>query len=101
MDTLKFTVAFHDFAGQSLQQLIGLYGQPRTVVEIGCFEGYTTFNLTSLIAKTNPNYRHYAIDPHAASVDLPDAVPVRMFPLAVPDQCTSHCVESPVTVLPT
>ena len=71
MDKLKFSVAFHNFAEQSIQRLIGLYGQPRTVVEIGCFEGYTTFNLTSSIAKTNPDYRHYAIDPHAGSADLP------------------------------
>jgi len=74
MDNLKFTVVFHEFAQRSLQSLVGLYGAPRTVVEIGCFEGYTTFNLTTQMAKTNPAYQHYAIDPHAGSADLPEDV---------------------------
>lgn len=71
MDNLKFTVVFHDFAQQSIQRLLGMYGSPRTVVEIGCFEGYTTFNLTQLLARENSNYKHYAIDPHNDSADLP------------------------------
>jgi len=72
LDNLKFTVAFNDFAQRSIQNLIGMYGAPRTVVEIGCFEGYTTFNLTAMLVSQNPNYKHYAIDPYGMSDDLPE-----------------------------
>ena len=68
---MKYTVMFHEFTQRSIQQLIGMYGPPRTVIEIGCFEGLTTFGLTEMMAQQNPNYKHYAIDPYDMSDDLP------------------------------
>ena len=62
---------FHEFTQRSVQQLIGLYGAPKTVIEIGCFEGHTTFGLTEMMVQQNPNYKHYAIDPYDMSDDLP------------------------------
>lgn len=62
---------FHEFTQRSVQQLIGMYGPPRTVIEIGCFEGLTTFGLTEMLVQQNPNYKHYAIDPYDMSDDLP------------------------------
>jgi len=68
---MKYTVMFHDFTQKSIQQLIGMYGPPRTVIEIGCFEGLTTFGLTEMMVQQNPKYKHYAIDPYDMSDDLP------------------------------
>lgn len=62
---------FHEFTQRSIQQLIGMYGAPRTVIEIGCFEGLTTFGLTEMMVQQNPKYKHYAIDPYDMSDDLP------------------------------
>lgn len=62
---------FHEFTQRSVQQLIGMYGPPRTVIEIGCFEGHTTFGLTEMMVQKNSNYKHYAIDPYDMSDDLP------------------------------
>jgi cephalosporin hydroxylase len=67
---MKYTVMFHDFTQRSVQQLIGMYGPPRTVIEIGCFEGHTTFGLTEMLVQKNSNYKHYAIDPYDMSDDL-------------------------------
>jgi hypothetical protein len=47
-----------------------MYGPPKTVIEIGCFEGLTTFGLTELLSQQNPSYKHYAIDPYDMSDDL-------------------------------
>jgi cephalosporin hydroxylase len=68
---MKYTVMFHEFTQRSIQQLIGMYGAPRTVIEIGCFEGLTTFGLTEMMVQQNPKYKHYAIDPYDMSDDLP------------------------------
>jgi cephalosporin hydroxylase len=68
---MKYTVMFHEFTQRSVQQLIGMYGPPRTVIEIGCFEGHTTFGLTEMMVQKNSNYKHYAIDPYDMSDDLP------------------------------
>lgn len=68
---MKYTVMFHEFTQQSIMQFIRNYGPPRTVIEIGCFEGHTTFGLTEMMVQQNPNYKHYAIDPYDMSDDLP------------------------------
>lgn len=71
---MKFTTLFHNFTEQSIGALINTYGLPKTVIEIGVFEGNTTFNLTSFLAQQLPEYKHYAIDPHGESDDLPEDV---------------------------
>lgn len=71
---MKFTVLFHEFAQNSIQSLIAKYGAPKVVVEIGLFEGNTTFNLTQHLASINPQYKHYAIDPYGESDDLEEDV---------------------------
>lgn len=74
---MKFTVLFHEFTQKNIMYLINEYGLPQTVIEIGLFEGNTTFNLSYNLAKNNPNYTHYAIDPYGDSDDLPDSEIVR------------------------
>jgi hypothetical protein len=54
-----------------MQRIIEEYGVPKVTVEIGCFEGETTFNLAHLLKQRYPLYKHYAIDPFNESDDLP------------------------------
>lgn len=68
---MKLTVRFHDHTISSINRIISEFGVPGTVIEIGCFEGDTTFNLASLALARRPSYRHYAIDPYSTSADLP------------------------------
>jgi predicted O-methyltransferase YrrM len=67
---MKFTVLFHEFTHSSVQTLIHRFGMPKTVIEIGLFEGNTTFNMAQFIASHYPDYKHYAIDPYGESDDL-------------------------------
>lgn len=71
---MKFTTLFHPFAQSSISSLINELGIPKVVIEIGIFEGNTTFNLTTEMVKECPDYKHYAIDPYGESDDLPDDV---------------------------
>jgi len=68
---MKLTVRFHEHTIRSLDRIVAEFGVPGTVIELGCFEGDTTFNLANLVLQRRPNYRHYAIDPYGASADLP------------------------------
>lgn len=63
---------FHEFIQSSIQHIIKEIGPPKTVVEIGVFQGYFTFNMTGMLAPSIPDYKHYAIDPFDASHDLDD-----------------------------
>lgn len=67
---MKFSVIFHDFTQSSVEMIFNTYGMPESSVEIGAFEGYTAFNLTSWCTRSNPNYKHYVIDPYGNSDDL-------------------------------
>lgn len=69
---MKFTVRFHDHLINSVQRIVAEYGVPGVVVEIGCFEGDTTFNLAAQMLPLRPSYHHYAIDPYSTSADLPE-----------------------------
>ena len=71
---MKFSVIFHDFAQSSIMSLVRQYGNPKTVIEIGVFEGNTTFNMTDQFGRYNNEYKHYAIDPFGVSDDLPENV---------------------------
>lgn len=66
------TFQFHDFLQSSVQHIIKEVGVPKTVVEIGVFQGYCTFNMTAMIASKIPEYKHIAIDPFDNSHDLDD-----------------------------
>lgn len=61
---------FHDYLEGSVQEIIKQIGPPKTVVEIGLFQGFFTFNMTSMMAPSFPEYKHYAIDPFDNSHDL-------------------------------
>lgn len=71
---MRFTVLFHEFAQSSIVSLVNKFGAPKVVVEIGLFEGNTTFNLTQAMVQKYPDYKHYAIDPYGESDDLEEEV---------------------------
>jgi predicted O-methyltransferase YrrM len=71
---MKFSVVFHEYAQSSIVYLVNQYSIPKSTVEIGAFEGHTTFNVTNEIVKVYPEYRHYVIDPFGFSDDLPSGV---------------------------
>lgn len=67
---MRFTVVFHDHIQHSLNRIFTENIVPRSTIEIGAFEGHTTFNLTSMMVNQNPDYKHYVIDPFTASENL-------------------------------
>jgi len=69
---MKLTVRFHEHTIRSFQHIISSVGWPKSSIEIGCFEGDTTFNISNICYQQNPNYKHYAIDPFDTSDDLPE-----------------------------
>ena len=71
---MKFSTVFHDYTAMSVERLVRNYGIPKTVIEIGVFEGHTTFNMTAMFASQYKDYKHYAIDPHAESDDIEEDV---------------------------
>ena len=67
---MQFSVIFHDHAKSSFLRILQEVIVPKVTIEIGVFEGETTFNITNLLSECNPDYKHYAIDPFSASENL-------------------------------
>lgn len=62
---------FHQYLRPNIERIMSLPNMKvDTVVEIGVFQGYFTFNMTGVMASGNPSYCHYAIDPFDTSEDL-------------------------------
>lgn len=71
---MHFSTVFHDYTAMSVEWLVRQFGIPKTVIEIGVFEGHSTFNMTNMFAQQIPDYKHYAIDPHEDSDDIEEDV---------------------------
>ena len=67
---MKITTSFHYHVQTSLNRIFLEQLTPKTVIEIGVFEGDTTFNLTNFLRARHAEYKHYAIDPFTASENL-------------------------------
>ena len=67
---MKTTVVFHDHVKTSINRICSEQLVPKTVIELGVFEGDTTFNLAHLLSQYHPDYKHYAVDPFTASENL-------------------------------
>jgi predicted O-methyltransferase YrrM len=61
---------FNEHVQNSIEHIFKTVGLPETVIEIGVYQGYFTFNMTHTIAPKNSKYKHYAIDPYTGSQDL-------------------------------
>ena len=67
---MKFSVRFHDHAQSSLLRVFSEIGIPSVVIELGCFEGDTTFNVARFLEAKNRSYSYFAIDPFSESENL-------------------------------
>ena len=67
---MKFSVIFHDHTKSSFQRILQENIVPKVTIEIGVFEGETTFNMVHYLIQKNPTYKHYAIDPFSQSENL-------------------------------
>ena len=71
---MQFSVIFHDHVKSSFSRILQEVIVPKITIEIGVFEGETTFNIAHLLVPRNPKYKHYAIDPFRASENLKQEV---------------------------
>ena len=65
---------FSEHLKTSIEHIVKVVGVPKTVVELGVYQGYFTFNMTHAAIQQHPDYKHYAIDPYTKSPDLDDDV---------------------------
>lgn len=54
----------------NITDFVTTYGIPNSIIEIGVFEGSTTFWLSDNLTPYNPNIKIYAVDPHVGSNDM-------------------------------
>lgn len=55
---------------ENISHLINTFGVPNSIIEIGVFEGNTTFWMADCLTPLNPNLKIYAVDPHVGSNDM-------------------------------
>ena len=58
----------------NISSIIKNNGVPNIIVEVGVYEGHTTFTMSDTYTPYNPNIKIYAIDPHVGSIEI-DADP--------------------------
>ena len=70
--TYKFTMDFSiDGSTQkNITHILSTRGLPKSVLEIGVFEGKTTFWTAETLDRFYHDYTYYAIDPHSTSSDI-------------------------------
>lgn len=70
--TYRFTINFHgdDRTASNMSMIFNNFGCPSTIVEVGVYEGYTTFWMSDVLAGHNSDLKIYAVDPHIGSNDL-------------------------------
>ena len=71
---MKISVRFHDHIKSSFQRILQENIVPKVTIEIGVFEGDSTFNIVNYLIQENPTYKHYAIDPFSQSENLKQEV---------------------------
>lgn len=72
--TYRFSINFSadGYSRRNIEHILSKCGLPRTIVEIGIFEGNTTFWLADALTRFGHAFTMYAIDPHEGSEDLAD-----------------------------
>lgn len=68
--TYKVTWDMTPNAMLNINYIIQNNGIPNTIVEVGVYEGHTTFTMSDLYTKYNPNLTIYGIDPHVGSIEI-------------------------------
>lgn len=62
----------HERTRANINYILNRHGVPNVMIEIGCFEGATTFWAADLITRHNKNFQLHAIDPHTTDNDNQD-----------------------------
>lgn len=62
----------HERTRANLNCIFRTHGVPNVMIEIGCFEGATTFWVSDLCRQHNKHFHLYAIDPHTTDNDNQD-----------------------------
>jgi cephalosporin hydroxylase len=68
--TYKITWDMTPNAMQNINYIIQNNGVPNTIIEVGVYEGHTTFTMSDTYSQYNPNLKIYGIDPHEGSIDI-------------------------------
>ena len=70
--TYRFTINFHgdNRPINNMATIFNTFGCPNTIIEVGVYEGHTTFWMSDTLSKHNANLKIYAVDPHVGSNDL-------------------------------
>jgi predicted O-methyltransferase YrrM len=70
----RFTVNFQsdNRTTTNIVELVKTYGIPSAIIEVGAYEGYTTFWLSDILTEHNKDLKIYAVDPHVGSIELTD-----------------------------
>ena len=70
--TYRTTMDFNYGGGakQNIGHIISKFGVPSSIIEVGVFEGGTTFWMSDELTPMNPNLKIYAVDPHVGSNDM-------------------------------
>jgi predicted O-methyltransferase YrrM len=58
---------------RNIEHIISILGLPKVILELGVYEGNTTFWMAELLNRFFHEYTYYAVDPHEGSVDLSSA----------------------------
>ena len=68
----KFSITFYsdNRTVDNMTSIFNTCGCPNSIIEVGVYEGYTTFWLSDMLTPHNPNLKIYAVDPHVGSNDL-------------------------------
>lgn len=59
----------HERTRANINYILNRHGVPNVMIEIGCFEGATTFWAADIITHYNKNFQLHAIDPHTTDND--------------------------------
>ena len=68
--TYKITWDMTPNAMQNINYIMQNNGVPNTIIEVGVYEGHTTFTISDLYTQYNPNLKIYGIDPHVGSIEI-------------------------------
>jgi len=68
--TYKVTWDMTPNAMQNIDHIIRSNGIPNTIIEVGVYEGHTTFTMSDLYSQYNTNLKIYGIDPHVGSIEI-------------------------------
>lgn len=76
MSQYKYSIDFGTRSGtyENITHIVNTFGIPKNIIEIGVYEGMSTFWMADNITPHNKDLKIYAIDPHNISTDIKDSI---------------------------